>query len=76
MLYNLRIGKSRYTRKTPAECCDIIAARCDKINAENRTPADRVLYDVRNMDGKYRRMAYYGHDGKIFLSINKIKGEN
>lgn len=74
MLYNLRIGKSRFTDKTLAECCDIIAARSDKINAANRTLADVVLYDVRNMGGKYSRMAYYGHDGKIFISINKVKG--
>lgn len=73
MLYNLRIGKTRYAGKTIAECCDIIAVRRDKINAENRTPADVILFDVRNMGGKYRRMAYFGHNGKVFISINRGK---
>lgn len=71
MLYNLRIGKSRFPGKTVSECCDIIAARAEKINAENRTMADVVLFDMRNMEGKYRRMAYFGRDGKVFISINR-----
>jgi hypothetical protein len=73
MLYNLRIGKSRFTGKTIAECCDIIAARADQINAANLTPADVVLFDVRNMSGKYRRMAYFDLYGKVFISINRKK---
>jgi hypothetical protein len=71
MLYNLRIGKTRFPGKTIAECCDIIAARSEKINAANRTMADVVLFDIRNMGGKYRRMAYFGNDGKVFISINR-----
>jgi hypothetical protein len=73
MLYNLRIGKSRFPGKTIAECLDIIAAHAEKINVENRTKADVILFDVRNMSGKYRRMAYFGHDGKVFVSINRRK---
>ena len=73
MLYNLRIGKSRWTGKTIAECCDIIAAHYSKINAENVTPADTVLFDIRNMGGKYKRFAYFNHYGKVFISINRRK---
>jgi hypothetical protein len=73
MLYNLRIGKSRFSGKTILECCDIIAANAEKINAENRTMADIVIFDVRNMNEKYRRMAYFGNDGKVFISINRRK---
>lgn len=71
MLYNLRIDKTRYTGKTIAQCCDIIAARADQINAANLTPADVVLFDVRNMSGKYRRIAYFDQYGKVFISINR-----
>lgn len=71
MLYNLRIGKTRFSGKTIAECRDIIAAHAEKINAENRTMADVVLFDMRNMGGRYRRMAYFGRDGKVFISINR-----
>ena len=74
MLYNLRIDKSRWTGKTIAECYDIIAARCDKINAATLTPADVILFDVRNMTGKYSRMAYFGRNGKVFVSINRKRG--
>ena len=73
MLYNLRIEKSRFTGKTIAECCDIITARADQINAANLTPADVIIFDLRNMGGKYRRMAYFGRDGKVFISINRGK---
>lgn len=73
MLYNIRIDKTRYTGKTIAQCCDIIAARADQINAAILTPADVVLFDVRNMGGKYRRMAYFDHCGKVYISINRRK---
>jgi hypothetical protein len=76
MLYNLRIGKSRFTGKTIAECCDIIAARCDSINTYNRTSADVILFELCNLKNTYRRIAYYGHDGKVFISINRKKGVN
>jgi hypothetical protein len=71
MLYNLRINKSRFTGKTIAECCDIIAAHADQINAVNLTPIDRVLFDIRNMNAKYRRMCYFDNTGKVFVSINR-----
>lgn len=71
MLYNLRIGKSRWTGKTISECCNIIAAHYSEINAENVTPADNVLLDIRNMSGEYKRFAYFNHYGKVFISINR-----
>lgn len=73
MFYNLRIGKKRFPGKNICECYDIIAAHAEEINAENRTRADVVLFDVRNMKETYNRMAYFGHDGKIFVSINRRK---
>ena len=75
MLYNLRIGKSRFSGKTIVECCEIIAANAEKINADNRVMSDVVLFDVRNMEEKYRRMAYFGHNGKVFVSINRRKAK-
>lgn len=71
MLYNLRIEKSRWSGKTIAECCDIIANHYTKINAENITPADDVLFDVRNLSSDYKRLAYFNHYGKVFISINR-----
>lgn len=69
--YNLKIGKSRWTGKTIAECCDIIAAHYSEINAENVTPAGSVLLDIRCMSGEYKRLAYFNHYGKVFISINR-----
>lgn len=71
MLYNLRIGKSRFTGKTIMECCNIIASREDKINAGCRTDASVILFEIRTMDKSYIRHAFYGTDGKIFVSINR-----
>ena len=71
MRYNLRIEKSRYTGKTIAECCDIIAARADKINAACRMPAGNIILELRSLDKTYRRAAYYGNNGKVFVSINR-----
>lgn len=71
MRYNLKIGKSRWTGKTIAECCDIIAAHYSEINAENITPADTVLLDIKYISPDCCRMAYYSHLGKVFISINR-----
>ena len=73
MLYNLRIGKSHWTGKTIAECCDIIAAHYNKINAANVIPAENVLLDVESMSGDCVKMAYFNHFGKVFISINRGK---
>lgn len=74
MLYNLRIGKSRYPAKNVLQCVDIISARRNDITKDCRVSVDAILRDVCYMAGQYRRLAYYGNDGKIFLSINRKKG--
>ena len=74
MLYNLRIGKTRYAGKTMVECCDIIAARRDTINENNRMAADNILLELHSLNGIYRRIVYFGNNGKVFVSINKKRG--
>lgn len=71
MLYNLRIGKSRFAGKSITECCDIIAARAGEINALSRCKADHILFELRGISETYYRIVYYGHDGKIYISINR-----
>ena len=76
MLYNLRIDKTRYTGKTLQECAAILAAKKDQIDGRARMPAAGILADVATLKSNLRRSVYFGHDGKVFISINRKKVEN
>lgn len=76
MLYNLRIDKTRYTGKTLQECVAILAAKENLIDGRARMPAAGILADVARIKPNLLRSVYFGHDGKVFISINRKKGEN
>jgi hypothetical protein len=71
MRYNLKIGKSRYSGKTIADCIDILAIRYTEISAACITPAAWILAEIASMHDDVRRLAYYDNTGKVFISINK-----
>ncbi len=73
MLYNLRIDKTRYTGKSHAECVKIIISRHNEIAAACLVPAAFIRADIISMTADVQRLAYYGHDGKVFVSINKME---
>lgn len=73
MLYNLRIGKTRYTGKTLEECRAIIAARLADINRVCMTRADVIRLDLAT-GADLIRLAYYGRDGKMYVSVNRMGG--
>lgn len=71
MKYNLRIGKTRYTGKTLAECVDIIAARYNEVNANCIIPAAWIITEIITITENVRRLTYHGHDEKVFVSVNR-----
>lgn len=71
MKYNLRVGKSRYTSKTIAECVDIIAIKYNEVAANCITPAAWIISEVVTMPENVSRLAYHGNNQKVFISINK-----
>ena len=71
MRYNLKIGKSRYTNKTLAECIDIIAIRYTEVNTNCITPAAWILTEIIIMPESVDRVTYHDKNGKVFISINR-----
>lgn len=74
MYYNLKIGKTRYSNKTLADCIDVIAIRYMEIATTCITPAAWILAEIAALPSDVLRLAYHDKNGKVFVSINR-KGE-
>lgn len=71
MLYNLRIGTTRYTEKTMEECINIIRSKYDKITAAGIVPANLIRDRLITMNQDILKLKYYDNTGKVYLSINR-----
>lgn len=71
MLYNLRIGRTRYTGKTMEECINIIRQKHDRITAAGIVPAEFIRARLITMEPDIITLKYFDTTGKVYLSINR-----
>lgn len=63
----------RYRKKSIADILEIIKRSENIINAGTRCTFSYIVNDIATLKNTYRRVAYYGNDGKIAISLNKVK---
>ena len=73
MLYNVRIFGRRYKNKTKADAIALLSIYADQIEKASRVPFQKILIDITLIHGDCTRLAFYGHDDKVIISLNKVK---
>ena len=73
MKYNFRIFEKRYKNKTIAEILEILDGYADRITKELRCDSAQVINDIKYLKSTYRRIAFYGHNNRVLISLNKVK---
>lgn len=71
MLYNLRIGNTRYTGITMEQCIATIRKKHDKITAAGIVPDYLIKARLITLEPDTVALRYYDNTGKVYLSINR-----
>ena len=73
MLYNVRIFGKRYINKTKEDAILLLSGYAARIEKESRVPYRGMKTEIICIKDTISRLAFYGNDNKIIVSLNKVK---
>lgn len=71
--YNVRIFEKRYINLSKEDIPELLDLYAARIAENSRCSLDNIKFEIRNISDSYRRVAFYGNNGKIIVSLNRVK---